>query len=66
MKEYWDDLSQQQQADLALALDSSVDYLRQVFNGYRQVGAKRAKQIERETGGMVKACQLRPDVFDAA
>jgi DNA-binding transcriptional regulator YdaS (Cro superfamily) len=48
---------------LADSLDTSAEYLRQVFLYEKPVGAKLAREIERETSGAVTAIELRPDLF---
>lgn len=65
MKDYWNELSDSEKESLAKSLKTSTDYLRQVFNGYRKVGAVRAIDIENATNGAVKKHELRPDIFDA-
>lgn len=64
MKSYWDALNDEQKQLLAGSLNTSTDYLRQVFNGYRKVGASRAKEIEYATTRFVTRHDLRPDIFD--
>lgn len=65
MKNYWDQLTVKQQEDLAAVLKTSTDYLRQVFNGYRTVSAKRAIAIDKATSGAVTRAELLPDIFQA-
>lgn len=62
-KTYWSSLKASGKADLAARLDTTPGYLRQVFLYGKPVGAKLARDIERETNGDVTAIELRPDLF---
>ncbi len=63
MKKYWKSLKAKGKADLAERLDTTPEYLRQVFLYGKQVGARLARNIERETEGEVTSVDLRPDLF---
>lgn len=63
IKDYWKSLKANGKADLATRLDTTTAYLRHVFLYDKQVGAKLARDIERETDGKVTAAILRPDLF---
>jgi DNA-binding transcriptional regulator YdaS (Cro superfamily) len=63
IKKYWESLKANGKADLASRLDTTPGYLRQVFLYGKPVGAKLARDIERETNGVVTALELRPDLF---
>jgi DNA-binding transcriptional regulator YdaS (Cro superfamily) len=53
-------LSAKQLADVLQISEVSV---RSLENGWRNVTAERAKQIERVSKGAIKREQLRPDIF---
>jgi DNA-binding transcriptional regulator YdaS (Cro superfamily) len=63
MKKYWKSLKAKGKAELADRLDTTPEYLRQVFLYDKPAGAKLAREIERETSGAVTAIDLRPDLF---
>ena len=49
-KKYWKSLTIDQRKELAKALDTSTEYLRQVFMYDRKVGAVRARKLQSNTG----------------
>ena len=49
---------------LSRKLGSSRNTIDQIACGLILVSAKRAKEIERETCGLIPAKLLRPDIFD--
>ncbi len=51
--------------DLAIATESSPDYLWQIATGRRRASTQLAKSIEEHTRGKVPKWSLRPDVWDA-
>lgn len=51
------------QSELARALDITPVLIHQWATGRRRVPAERCRAIEEATGGVVKAADLRPDVF---
>ena len=63
IKQFWKSLKRPAKVDLATRLGTSTEYLRQVFVYDKSVGAKLARDIERETSGAVTAVELRPDLF---
>ncbi len=63
IEQYWKSLKRPAKVALADSLDTSAEYLRQVFLYAKPVGAKLARGIERETSGAVTAVDLRPDLF---
>lgn len=63
IKKYWKSLDAKGKSDLAERLDTSPGYLRQVFLYAKPVGARLARDLERETNGEVTAVELRPDLF---
>lgn len=63
MKEYWDSLTKEQQADLAGSVGSTQGYLRLVFNGYKKAGFSLAKKLEDTTKGIINKSDLRPDIY---
>jgi len=52
-------------AGLAKKIKSSRNTIDQVAAGLLTVSAKRARDIEKATNGMVPASVLRPDIFNA-
>jgi DNA-binding transcriptional regulator YdaS (Cro superfamily) len=48
---------------LAVAVEKSPDYLSLVARGHRKASHTLAKDIERETDGLVSKHDLRPDIF---
>jgi DNA-binding transcriptional regulator YdaS (Cro superfamily) len=52
------------QAALARTLDVTPQAVHQWARGVRQVPIERAQQIERATGGLVPARELRPDLAE--
>lgn len=48
---------------LARALKTSRNVVDQFIGGFRQVSPRRARDIEKATGGKVPAKVLRPDIF---
>jgi len=63
MKRYWDSLSKTQQDALADEVDSTVGYLRLIFNGYKKAGFSLVKKIDKATAGAVSKSDLRPDIY---
>ena len=63
IKKYWNSLKAAGKSELAARLNTTPGYLRQVFLYGKPVGAKLARDIERETNGDVTAVELRPDLF---
>lgn len=49
---------------LARKLGTSYAYLSQIAYGHRKAGPQFAVRIERETGGLVRREDLRPDLFE--
>jgi hypothetical protein len=62
---YWATATRGQKERLAARCECSVDYLRQVANGYRKAGARLAIGIEKATRRRVTRKSLRPDLFSA-
>lgn len=67
-KEWWKTLSSEQKKALAKELNSSLNTLSQLFNGHRQPGTSRAREILRASeklglGKSLSLSDLRPDVW---
>jgi DNA-binding transcriptional regulator YdaS (Cro superfamily) len=63
IESYWKSLSRSAKVALANSLDTSPEYLRHVFLYDKQAGPVMVRGIERETGGVITAAELRPDLF---
>jgi DNA-binding transcriptional regulator YdaS (Cro superfamily) len=61
MKNYWKKLSNKEKLDLAIAANTTKEYLRQVFLYKKKVGAVMALTLEKLTG--VPRYELRPDIY---
>jgi DNA-binding transcriptional regulator YdaS (Cro superfamily) len=61
MKHYWKKLSNKEKLDLAIAANTTKEYLRQVFLYKKKVGAVMALTLEKLTG--VPRYELRPDIY---
>jgi DNA-binding transcriptional regulator YdaS (Cro superfamily) len=48
----------------ARAIGCSVPFLCMTINGKRQFGHKKARHIEKITGGAVRKEHIRPDIFN--
>lgn len=63
LSEYLKTLSGNQQfVDFAFRCKTTVGQLKQVSRGHRRAGESLAINIERESGGLVRCEDLRPDV----
>lgn len=62
LRDYIDSLPRGGQKALADRLDFPQSYLSQVVSGHRKVSCEVACRIERETGGLVTAPEIRPDI----
>lgn len=65
-KMYWKGLTAAEKRALAIAIGTSVDYLRQVFVHGKKTGADRARRLFVETGGSVGAHEFCPGAFSEA
>ena len=62
-KDYWKRLSRSRREELAVHIGTSTGYLRQVFMYDKKTGAKRARLLAAETGGVFGAHEFCPDAF---
>lgn len=62
LKEYIKPLSRKDREKFAKRCETSIGMLSQVAYGHRRAGESLAINIERETNGVVRCEELRPDV----
>lgn len=65
-KEYHDQLTVHQRAEIAKRAETTPIYLYQIANGLRRPSTDMAKRLHQATGFAVSLHTLRPDVWDAA
>jgi DNA-binding transcriptional regulator YdaS (Cro superfamily) len=58
---YLNDLNKDQRREFCLAVESSEGYLRKAVSRRQKLGAEICINIERETSGLIKCEDLRPD-----
>ena len=62
LRAYMNGLTVDQQADFARRCRTSVGYLRKVISAKTKLGESLCIAIDRESGGVVRVEDLRPDV----
>ena len=63
MKQFLHSTTPEDREKLAKKVGSSVEYFWQIAGGHRKPGARLCRELEKHSGGKIKASVLRPEYF---
>ena len=61
--DYWRSLSPENKQKLAIAVNTTTNYLRHVMYGRKNAGWKMARELHNTTDGNINKSVLRPDIY---
>lgn len=64
LKDYLRPMTEQQRLNFAMACETSLQYLKFVAYGAKKASPVLAMSIEKESGGAVRAEEIRPDLAE--